>query len=174
MNEAPQKEKGPRTNDDIKAAKVLLIDEHGEKQGVMPLAAALDAAREASMDLVEVSPNQEVPVVKILDYGKLRFEERKKKAAAKKKQKNSELKEIKMRPNIDVHDYEVKAKAMTRFFEAGDKVKVTLRFRGREMAHQHLGMELLNRVKEDFDEMAKVELEPKLEGRQMTMVLTPR
>ncbi|HAE27395.1 MULTISPECIES: translation initiation factor IF-3 [Hyphomonas] len=174
MNEAPQKEKGPRTNDDIKAAKVLLIDEHGEKQGVMPLAAALDAAREASMDLVEVSPNQEVPVVKILDYGKLRFEERKKKAAAKKKQKNSELKEIKMRPNIDTHDYEVKAKAMTRFFEAGDKVKVTLRFRGREMAHQHLGMELLNRVKEDFDEMAKVELEPKLEGRQMTMVLTPR
>ena len=174
MNEAPQKDKGPRTNDDIKAAKVLLIDEHGEKQGVMPLAAALDAAREASMDLVEVSPNQEVPVVKILDYGKLRFEERKKKAAAKKKQKNSELKEIKMRPNIDVHDYEVKAKAMTRFFEAGDKVKVTLRFRGREMAHQHLGMELLNRVKEDFDEMAKVELEPKLEGRQMTMVLTPR
>ncbi|WP_321488380.1 translation initiation factor IF-3 [uncultured Hyphomonas sp.] len=174
MNEAPQKEKGPRTNDDIKAAKVLLIDEHGEKQGVMPLAAALDAAREASMDLVEVSPNQEVPVVKILDYGKLRFEERKKKAAAKKKQKNSELKEIKMRPNIDTHDYEVKAKAMTRFFEAGDKVKVTLRFRGREMAHQHLGMELLQRVKEDFDEMAKVELEPKLEGRQMTMVLSPR
>ena len=174
MNEAPQKEKGPRTNDDIKAAKVLLIDENGEKQGVMPISAALDAAREAGMDLVEVSPNQEVPVVKILDYGKLRFEERKKKAAAKKKQKNSELKEIKMRPNIDVHDYEVKAKAMTRFFEAGDKVKVTLRFRGREMAHQHLGMELLNRVKEDFDEMAKVELEPKLEGRQMTMVLSPR
>ena len=174
MNEAPQKDKGPRTNDDIKAAKVLLIDENGEKQGIMPLAAALDAAREASMDLVEVSPNQEVPVVKILDYGKLRFEERKKKAAAKKKQKSSELKEIKMRPNIDTHDYEVKAKAMTRFFEAGDKVKVTLRFRGREMAHQHLGMELLNRVKEDFDEMAKVELEPKLEGRQMTMVLSPR
>ncbi|MEZ6000361.1 translation initiation factor IF-3 [Hyphomonas sp.] len=174
MNEAPQKEKGPRTNDDIKAAKVLLIDENGEKQGVMPLAAALDAAREASMDLVEVSPNQEVPVVKILDYGKLRFEERKKKAAAKKKQKSSELKEIKMRPNIDTHDYEVKAKAMTRFFEAGDKVKVTLRFRGREMAHQHLGMELLNRVKEDFEETAKVELEPKLEGRQMTMVLAPR
>jgi translation initiation factor IF-3 len=174
MNEAPQKEKGPRTNDDIRAAKVLLIDENGEKQGVMPISAALDAAREAGMDLVEVSPNQEVPVVKILDYGKLRFEERKKKAAAKKKQKSSELKEIKMRPNIDTHDYEVKAKAMTRFFEAGDKVKVTLRFRGREMAHQHLGMELLNRVKEDFDEMAKVELEPKLEGRQMTMVLAPR
>ena len=151
-----------------------MIDENGEKQGVMPLAAALDAAREAAMDLVEVSPDQEVPVVKILDYGKLRFEERKKKAAAKKKQKSSELKEIKMRPNIDTHDYEVKSRSMARFFEAGDKVKVTLRFRGREMAHQHLGMELLNRVKTDFDEMAKVELEPKLEGRQMTMVLAPR
>ena len=140
----------------------------------MPTGAALDAAREAGMDLVEVSPNQDVPVVKILDYGKLRFEERKKKAAAKKKQKNSELKEIKMRPNIDTHDYEVKKKAMERFFESGDKVKVTLRFRGREMAHQHLGMELLQRVKTDFEEVTKIELEPKLEGRQMTMVLAPR
>jgi len=140
----------------------------------MPLSAALDAAREAGMDLVEVSPNQEVPVVKILDYGKLRFEERKKKAAAKKKQKSSELKEIKMRPNIDTHDYEVKKRAMERFFEDGDKVKVTLRFRGREMAHQHLGMQLLDRVKADFEENTKVELEPKLEGRQMTMVLAPR
>ncbi|MEZ5999025.1 MAG: translation initiation factor IF-3 [Hyphomonas sp.] len=158
----------------MRAAKVLLIDEHGEKQGVMPIAAALDAAREAGMDLVEVSPNQDVPVVKILDYGKLRFEERKKKAAAKKKQKSSELKEIKMRPNIDTHDYEVKKRAMQRFFEDGDKVKVTLRFRGREMAHQHLGMQLLERVKTDFEESTKVELEPKLEGRQMTMVLAPR
>ncbi len=140
----------------------------------MPLAAALDAAREASMDLVEVSPDQEVPVVKILDYGKLRFEERKKKAAAKKKQRSSELKEIKMRPNIDTHDYEVKARAMQRFFEDGDKVKVTLRFRGREMAHQHLGMQLLERVKTQFEETTKVETEPKLEGRQMTMVLAPR
>ncbi|MEZ6010598.1 MAG: translation initiation factor IF-3 [Hyphomonas sp.] len=172
--DAPQKDKGPRTNEDIRAAKVLLIDEHGEKQGVMPLGAALDAAREAGMDLVEVSPNQEVPVVKILDYGKLRFEERKKKAAAKKKQKSSELKEIKMRPNIDTHDYEVKKRAMERFFEDGDKVKVTLRFRGREMAHQHLGMQLLERVKADFEETTKIELEPKLEGRQMTMVLAPR
>ncbi len=174
MNAAPEKQTGPRINTDIRAAKVLLIDENGEKQGIMPIAAALDAAREASMDLVEVSPNQEVPVVKVLDYGKLRFEARKKKAAAKKKQKSSELKEIKMRPNIDTHDYDVKAKAMTRFFESGDKVKVTLRFKGREMAHQHLGMELLERVKTDFDEVAKVELEPKLEGRQMTMVLAPR
>jgi translation initiation factor IF-3 len=140
----------------------------------MPLGAALDAAREAGMDLVEVAPNPDTPVVKILDYGKLRFEERKKKAAARKKQKSAELKEIKMRPNIDTHDYEVKARAMARFFEEGDKVKVTLRFRGREMAHQHLGMQLLDRVRTDFEETAKVELEPKLEGRQMTMVLAPR
>jgi len=173
--EAPAKKQvGPRINEDIRATRVLLIDENGEKQGVMPLAAALDAAREASMDLVEVSVGQEVPVVKILDYGKLRFEERKKKAAARKKQKSSELKEIKIRPNIDTHDYEVKARAIHRFFEEGDKVKITLRFRGREMAHQHLGMELLEKVKKDFEETAKVELEPKLEGKQMTMVLAPR
>jgi translation initiation factor IF-3 len=173
--EAPVKKQiGPRINDEIRAARVLLIDEKGEKQGVMPLAAALDAAREAALDLVEVSGEQEVPVVKILDYGKVRFEERKKKAAAKKKQRSSELKEIKIRPNIDTHDYEVKARAMTRFFEEGDKVKITLRFRGREMAHQHLGMQLLEKVKKDFEETAKVELEPKLEGKQMTMVLAPR
>ena len=140
----------------------------------MPLMAALDAAAEAGLDLVEVSPNQEVPVCKIIDYGKLRYEEQKKKAAAKKKQKSAELKEIKMRPNIDTHDYEVKTRSMTRFFEDGDKVKVTLRFRGREMAHQHLGMELLQKVKAEFEEVAKVELEPKLEGRQMTMVMAPR
>ena len=140
----------------------------------MPLMAALDAAAEAGLDLVEVSPNQDVPVCKIIDYGKLRYEEQKKKAAAKKKQKSAELKEIKMRPNIDTHDYEVKTRSMTRFFEEGDKVKVTLRFRGREMAHQHLGMELLQKVKEEFAEVAKVELEPKLEGRQMTMVMAPR
>jgi translation initiation factor IF-3 len=169
-----KKQVGPRINDEIRAARVLLIDEKGEKQGVMPLAAALDAAREASLDLVEVSGDQEVPVVKLLDYGKLRFEERKKKAAARKKQKSSELKEIKIRPNIDTHDYEVKSRAIHRFFEDGDKVKITLRFRGREMAHQHLGMELLEKMKSDFAEAAKVELEPKLEGKQMTMVLAPR
>ncbi|GAB5458038.1 MAG: translation initiation factor IF-3 [Henriciella sp.] len=140
----------------------------------MPIQAALDAATEAGMDLVEVSPNQEIPVCKILDYGKLRFEAQKKRAAAKKKQKTSELKEIKFRPNIDLHDYQVKSRKITQFFEQGDKVKITLRFRGREMAHQHLGMELLDRVKSDFDEMMKIELEPKLEGRQMTMVMAPR
>lgn len=136
--------------------------------------AALDAAKEAGLDLVEVAPEASPPVCKILDYGKLRYEEQKKKAAARKKQKSADLKEIKMRPNIDTHDYQVKTKSMHRFFEEGDKVKVTLRFRGREMAHQHLGMELLRKVKEDFDEVAKVELEPKLEGRQMTMVMAPR
>ncbi len=139
----------------------------------MPIEAALDAARDAGMDLVEVSPNQEIPVCKIVDYGKMRFEAQKKKAAAKKKQKTQELKEIKFRPNIDDHDYMVKAKKITEFFEKGDKVKITLRFRGREMAHQHLGMELLSKVKEDFAELMKVELEPKLEGRQMTMVMSP-
>ena len=140
----------------------------------MPIGAALDAARDAKLDLVEVSPNQEVPVCKIVDYGKLKFENQKKKAAARKKQKSADLKEIKMRPNIDTHDYMVKAKSIARFFEAGDKVKVTMRFRGREMAHQHLGMELLKKVKAEFDDVAKVELEPKLEGRQMTMVMAPR
>lgn len=170
----PQKKSGPRVNKDIRAEKVLLIDENGEKQGTMPIGAALDAARDAKLDLVEVSPNQEIPVCKIVDYGKLKFENQKKKAAARKKQKSADLKEIKMRPNIDTHDYEVKARNIARFFEAGDKVKVTMRFRGREMAHQHLGMQLLHKVKEEFDEVAKVELEPKLEGRQMTMVMAPR
>lgn len=153
---------------------MLLIDEAGEKQGEMPLDAALEAAQEAGLDLVEVSPNAQPPVCKIVDYGKLKYQEQKKKAEAKKKQKTQDVKEIKMRPNIDIHDYQVKTKAMTRFFEEGDKVKVTLRFRGREMAHQDRGMDVMNRVKEDFGAVAKVEMEPKLEGRQMIMVMSPR
>jgi len=161
-------------NQDIRAARVLLIDQNGEKQGVMPLAAALEAAEEAGMDLVQIVSNAETPVCKILDYGKFRFEEQKKKAAARKKQKIVELKEIKLRPNIDTHDYDVKAKSMHRFFEEGDKVKVTLRFRGREMAHPELGMKLLNKVQADFDEVAKVEYAPRMEGRQMIMILAPR
>jgi translation initiation factor IF-3 len=140
----------------------------------MPIAAALEAAAEAQLDLVEISPNSEPPVCKLLDFGKFKYQEQKRKAEARKNQKVIELKEIKMRPNIDTHDYEVKSRAMHRFFEEGDKVKVTLRFRGREMAHQHLGMELLQKVKEDFATVAKVEHEPKLEGRQMIMVLSPR
>ncbi len=140
----------------------------------MPIEAALEAASEAGLDLVEVSPNANPPVCKIVDYGKLKYQEQKKKAEAKKKQKTQDVKEIKMRPNIDIHDYQVKTKAMTRFFEEGDKVKVTLRFRGREMAHQDRGMDVMQRVKADFEEMAKVEMEPKLEGRQMIMVMSPR
>jgi translation initiation factor IF-3 len=153
---------------------VLLIDETGEKQGEMPIEAALEAASEAGLDLVEVSPNANPPVCKIVDYGKLKYQEQKKKAEAKKKQKTQDVKEIKMRPNIDIHDYQVKTKAMTRFFEEGDKVKVTLRFRGREMAHQDRGMDVMKRVKADFEELAKIEMEPKLEGRQMIMVMAPR
>lgn len=140
----------------------------------MPIDAALEAASEVGLDLVEVSPNANPPVCKIVDYGKLKYQEQKKKAEARKKQKTQDVKEIKMRPNIDIHDYQVKTKAMTRFFEDGDKVKVTLRFRGREMAHQERGMDVMNRVKADFSELAKVEFEPKLEGRQMIMVMAPR
>ena len=153
---------------------MLLIDEHGEKQGEMPLQAALDAAREANLDLVEVAPNSVPPVCKIMDYGKYRFEEQKKKAETRKKAKRIEIKEIKMRPNIDDHDYMVKMKALHRFFEEGDKVKVTLRFRGRELAHTHLGMELLERMRQELDDIAKVEHEPRFEGRQVVMVMAPR
>jgi len=170
----PPKKEGPRTNRDIRVPRVLLIDENGEKQGVMPTEAALEAAGEAGLDLVEVSPNTDPPVCKILDYGKLRFQEQKKKTEARKKQKTAGIKEIKMRPNIDVHDYQVKLRAMQRFFDDGDKVKVTLRFRGREMAHQSRGMDIMVRVKEDFADVAKVEFEPKLEGRLMVMVMAPR
>ena len=161
-------------NEDIRVPRVLLIDQNGEKQGEMPISAALEAAEEAGLDLVEIVPNANPPVCKILDYGKFKFQEQKKKNEARKRQKVVELKEIKLRPNIDKHDYDVKAKSMTRFFEEGDKVKVTLRFRGREMAHPELGMKLLNQVKADFDEVAKVEHEPKMEGRQMIMILAPR
>ena len=136
--------------------------------------AASRAAEEAGLDLVEIVPNANPPVCKILDYGKFKFQEQKKKNEARKRQKIVELKEIKLRPNIDIHDYDVKAKSMHRFFEEGDKVKVTLRFRGREMAHPELGMKLLLKVKADFDEIAKVEYEPRMEGRQMIMILAPR
>ena len=151
-----------------------MIDHEGEKRGVVSLRDALQIAADAGLDLVEVSPNTKPPVCKILDYGKYKYQQQKKKAEAKKKQKVVEIKEIKMRPNIDDHDYDVKAKAMRRFFDEGDKVKVTLRFRGREMAHQQRGADLLRRVQEDFDEIAKVEQFPKMEGRQMMMVMAPR
>lgn len=151
-----------------------LIDAEGNNQGIVPIDQALRLADEAGLDLVEISPNAEPPVCKILDLGKLKYATQKKAAEARKKQKIVEVKEIKMRPNIDTHDYEVKMKAMNRFFEEGDKVKVTLKFRGREMAHQELGLKLLLQVKEDTLGVAKVEAEPKLEGRQMMMVLAPK
>ena len=138
------------------------------------IADALAAAQEAGLDLVEISPNAAPPIVKILDYGKYKYQEQKKAAEARKKQKVVEVKELKYRPMIDDHDYDVKMRAMQRFFEEGDKVKVTLRFRGREMAHQELGTQLLNRVKEDTAKIAKVEMEPRFEGRQMIMILAPR
>ena len=140
----------------------------------MPTSAALEAAQEVGLDLVEVSPTADPPVCKILDFGKFKFQEQKKKNEARKRQKLVEVKEIKLRPNIDVHDYEVKAKAMHRFFEEGDKVKVTLRFRGGEMRHPELGLKLLQQVKVDFEPVAKVEYEPRMEGRQMIMILAPR
>ena len=171
--DAPVKE-GPRSNREIRIPKIQLIDEEGQNLGVMPTDQALKMAEEAGLDLVEISPNAEPPVCKILDLGKLKYSTQKKAAEARKKQKIVEVKEIKMRPNIDTHDYEVKAKAMHRFFDEGDKVKVTLRFRGREMAHPELGMKLLNKVQADFDEVAKVEYAPRMEGRQMIMILAPR
>lgn len=165
---------GPRVNEDIQAAQVRLIDENGEQLGIVPTREAISKAMDAGLDLVEVAGNVDPPVCKILDYGKLKYETQKKKSEARKKQKTIDVKEIKFRPNIEQHDYDVKMKAMRRFLEEGDKVKVTLRFRGREMMHQHLGMKVLNRVREETDELAKVEQMPQMEGRQMIMVLAPR
>jgi len=143
-------------------------------EGVLSIAAAQELADEHGLDLVEVSPNADPPVCKILDYGKFKYEAQKKANIARKKQKTIDLKEIKMRPNIDTHDYDVKMRSITKFIGEGDKVKVTLRFRGREMAHQELGMKVLNRVREDMDTLAKVEQFPKMEGRMMTMVMAPK
>jgi translation initiation factor IF-3 len=153
---------------------VRLIDETGNNRGVVSTREALMSAEEAGLDLVEIAPEADPPVAKILDFGKFRFQEQKRVAEARKKQKIIEIKEIKMRPNIDIHDYETKMRFIKRFFEEGDKVKVTLRFRGRELAHQELGMNLLLRVQNDVMEFAKVEQSPKMEGRQMTMVMAPR
>ena len=171
--QAPSKE-GPRINEDIRVPAVQLIDDKGENHGTVPIERALQIATEAGLDLGEISPNQSPPVAKILDYGRFKYQAQMKATEARKKQKTIEIKEIMMRPNIDTHDYQVKMRSVRRFFEEGDKVKVTLRFRGREMAHLELGMKLLDRVKEETLPIAKVEAEPRLEGRQMTMVLAPR
>ena len=153
---------------------ILLIGDDGHKYGEIGIDEARAISEEKGFDLVEVSPEAKPPVVKLMDYGKFKYEQQKKAAEARKKQKVIEIKEIKMRPTIDDHDYDVKMRAMKRFFEEGDKVKVTLRFRGREMAHQNIGMELLIRIQRDTEPMAKTEQYPKVEGRQMMMVLAPR
>jgi translation initiation factor IF-3 len=171
---APVQKDGPRVNEDIRVREVQLIDHEGANRGVTPTQDAITLAREAGLDLVEISPNASPPVCKILDYGKFKFQAQKKAAEARKKQKTVEVKEIKLRPGIDKHDYQVKIRSMRRFFEEGDKVKVTLRFRGREMAHQELGYKLLQRVREDMASLSKVEAEPMSEGRQIVMILAPR
>ena len=171
---APVQKDGPRINEEIRNREVQLIDQAGTNHGTIDTQVALQRAAEAGLDLVEISPNANPPVVKILDYGKYKFQAQKKAAEARKKQKVVEVKEIKFRPMIDDHDYDVKMRAMKRFFEEGDKVKVTLRFRGREMAHQELGTQLLDRVKTDLAPLAKVEMDARFEGRQMIMILAPR
>jgi translation initiation factor IF-3 len=170
----PPVKSGPRYNNLIQADKVRVIDEDGENLGVMYTREAIEQAAEAGLDLVEVSPNADPPVCKFLDVGKYRYEAQKKANLARKSQKTQDIKEIKMRPNIDDHDYDVKMRSVHRFIEEGDKVKVTLRFRGRELSHQQLGMNLLKRVQDDTAEVAKVEAYPRMEGRQMLMVLSPK
>ena len=165
---------GPRYDNMIQSEKVRVIDENGENLGVMYTSEAIEQANDAGLNLVEVSPNADPPVCKFLDVGKYRYEAQKKANAARKTQRTQEIKEIKMRPNIDTHDYDVKMRNVFKFIEEGDKVKMTLRFRGREMAHQELGMDLLRRVQTDVTEVAKVEAYPRLEGRQMVMVLAPK
>ncbi len=170
----PPKKTGPRVNDEISVPNVRLIDEKGEQVGIVELEDALDRAFDAGLDLVEVAGTADPPVCKILDVGKLKYQEQKKKTEARKKQKVIEVKEIKMRPNIDRHDYDVKMRNARRFIDDGDKVKVTLRFRGRELAHPELGMKVLERVRDELDEVTKVEQMPKMEGRQMVMIIAPR
>jgi translation initiation factor IF-3 len=174
QNTPPPAKGGPRINEEITVRTVFLIGEDGHKFGEIGTDEARAVAEERGYDLVEVSPENKPPVAKLMDYGKYKYEQQKKANEARKRQRVIEIKEIKMRPTIDDHDYEVKMRAMKRFFDEGDKVKVTLRFRGREMAHQHLGMELLTRVQKDTEIFAKLEQYPKMEGRQMMMVLAPR
>ena len=170
----PPVKSGPRYDNMILSDKVRVIDESGENIGVMYTREAIEQAAELGLNLVEVSPNADPPVCKFLDVGKFRYEAQKKANAARKTQKTQDIKEVKMRPNIDTHDYDVKLRNVHRFIEDGDKVKVTLRFRGREMSHQQLGMDLRRRVQDDVAEIAKVEAYPRLEGRQMLMVLAPK
>ena len=173
MNQAPVRE-GPRANELIDSREIRLIDHEGTNHGVVATVDALRAARAIGMDLVEVSPNVKPPVCKLMDLGKFKYEAQKKANAARKKQKTQEIKEIKLRPNIDDHDYATKMKKVVEFIDEGDKVKVTMRFRGREMAHQDIGLMVMKRVQDEMDATAKVEQFPRTEGRQMIMVLAPR
>ncbi|MBN2871701.1 MAG: translation initiation factor IF-3, partial [Halothiobacillaceae bacterium] len=161
-------------NDQITIREVRLVDENGEQVGVVDTDDAKERAATAGMDLVEVSPTAKPPVCKIMDFGKFKYQQSKKAAEARKKQKQIEVKEVKFRPGTEDHDYQVKLRNATRFLESGDKVKVTLRFRGREMAHRDLGAELLSRIEEDLSDLATVEQKPRMEGRQATMVMAPR
>ena len=161
-------------NDLIEADPVRVVDADGEMVGVISKEEGLEIAFQAGLDLVEISPNADPPVCKVLDYGKFKYEAQKKANEARKKQKVIDVKEIKMRPGIDEHDYQVKMRSVKRFLDDGDKVKMTIRFRGREMAHQELGMKVLDRVREEVDELAKVEQFPRTEGRLMTMVIAPK
>ncbi|MFA7594837.1 MAG: translation initiation factor IF-3 [Novosphingobium sp.] len=171
---SPPVKSGPRFDNMIQSDKVRVIDENGENLGVMYTREAIEQAADVGLNLVEVSPNADPPVCKFLDVGKYRYEAQKKANAARKTQKTQDIKEVKMRPNIDTHDYDVKLRNVHRFIEDGDKVKITLRFRGRELSHQQLGMDLLRRVQDDVAEIAKVEAFPRMEGRQMLMVLAPK
>ncbi|MEQ1650837.1 MAG: translation initiation factor IF-3 [Hyphomicrobiaceae bacterium] len=176
MRAAPEREPtGPRINEHIRLREIRLIDETGTNVGVVATIDARVKAEALGLDLVEISPEAQPPVCKIMDYGKFKFQEQKKAAEARKRQKVVELKEVKMRPGIDDHDYDTKMRSIKRFFEEGDKVKITLRFRGREMAHTSLGMDVLKRVRTDTESFAKVESDPKFEGRnQVIMILAPK
>ena len=167
------RETGPRVNDRIRASEIRLIGADGENAGVVSPERAMEMADEAGLDLVEISPNANPPVCKIMDFGKYKYEQQKRESEARKKQKIIEVKEVKFRPNTDTHDYDVKMRNVFKFLENGDKVKISLRFRGREMAHQDLGRNLLERVAEDTKEVGKVENMPKMEGRQMIMMIGP-
>ncbi|MBD0865280.1 MAG: translation initiation factor IF-3 [Rhodobacteraceae bacterium] len=172
-NAPPQRETGPRVNERIRAPEVRLIGADGENIGVVRPAKAVQLADEAGLDLVEISPNATPPVCKIMDFGKFKYDQQKRESEARKKQRIIEVKEIKFRPNTDTHDYDVKMRNVFKFLENGDKVKITLRFRGREMVHQNLGRDLLHRVADDIKEAGKIERMPKMEGRQMVMVINP-
>ena len=174
MSTAPPSREGPRANEDIAADPIRLIDEEGGQVGILTLQEALARAQAVGLDLVEVSPTSNPPVCKLLDFGKFKYEAQKKAAIARKRQRTIDVKEIKMRPGIDVHDYDIKMRAIRRFLEEGDKVKVTMRFRGRELAHQERGMDVLERVRGELEASAKVEQFPKMEGRQMIMIMAPK